>query len=254
MPKKDEVKPVVEESVGVKPVTTESPTVEPVTIVEPSTEDDLDKPVIPRRRLNEEIDKRKAAEEKVQSAEAQMATIQAQIASQQEIEKENTETIQARVNEYVTELGWSEDFAKKFIKNQQEDIQKASRTPAVLSKFVLDDAIGKKPDAKKYRAEIERKINMLRNPEARTDPDTVRQFVDLVLGEHDEERLKEAEERGFTRSETQRKIVTGLGTEGVSSSVTSKQKPLSDAEKKIAVNMGLTEKQYQEGKEKLTKK
>ena len=260
MADKEEVKLVVKETTEVKPEVKEEVKEVPAETVEPK-EDNLKDKLIPKQRLDEEIAARKQSEERAQLLETQMAIMQSQIASQSSI-KETEETNKVMIDDLMTEMGWEEDRAKKFIQRQRDIVKSEmaipmkdlySRTSATMSRTVLNDVLEDMPRAKKYRADIEKKLNLLRDPTMKTDASVVKDVVRLILGEKLEEIEKEAELRGSTSAETQKKIVNGIGVEPVSSSGTKTLKPLSDTEKKIAANMGLTEKQYQEGKEKVRK-
>jgi len=229
-----------------------------VTSPEPK-EDDLDKPVIPRRRLNEALDKAKQSDEKNQLLETQLEIMRQQLETQTSV-KATEETTKEMVDDYVTELGWTDDFAKKFVEKQRNLMKSEmavplqnlnTRTSATMSKIVLDDVISKAPYAKKYRADIEAKLNQLKDPSLKTDAGVVQDIVDLVMGKKIAEIEKEAEDRGFSRSETQRKIVGGITNERVSNATNTKKNTLSETEKDVARQMGLSEDDYIDSKEKL---
>jgi hypothetical protein len=208
--------------------------------------------MIPKGRLNEEIEKRRQLEERLTMMQSQMNLMNQNMQTRQaEPKVDDTDKI---VQELAEEFGWDNDTAKRYYNKNKEIARREfagqfaeiqTQQSGLMSKLAVKEVLDEMPRAKKYEADIVKRLNSIRgDPRLKFDKEVIKDVTRLVLGEKWEEMEKEAEERGRRSATEERKIVKGTGYETPSSGKPKAKVALTEKEREIAEKQGISEDEF----------
>ncbi|MFA5234528.1 MAG: hypothetical protein WC390_09030 [Sulfurimonas sp.] len=211
--------------------------------------------LIPRKRLNQEIDKRKELEKRMESLQFKLSEIESKIGDKQTKAKEEAE-LEKDAQETADELGISLESAKKILLKQESrakhylskeiyELRKENADTAYKSR--LKEAIGKNKFAVKYEKEINDKLSIM-PIELKSDPYVIAEAIKATLGEKVLEIANDIAKSAVKQVEEKKKIIP-MNQEKPNASEGTKSK-LTDDEKFMASKLKITEEQYLSGKKK----
>ena len=201
---------------------------------------------IPRYRLNEELDKRHRAEEKVVELSTEVERLKSQDGA-----KRDAEGIEQEIKQIAEDTNLSEEALKKIFNLQSKFITMGLRErdevdSVLIAKSNIRQFIGEYPKAKQYQAEIEKRLLNL-SPHLRKDPEIPKEIYRYIMGSRLEQIEKDAEARGKKKSDIKTILSkSGASADGTTTmtSTTAKKVSLTDGEKEIAKKSGMTEEEY----------